>query len=46
MLFKIDTMCHGKKRRPELVLLDIWMPDCDGITLLKEWVNEKSNTKI
>ena len=23
--------------RPRLVLLDIWMPDMDGITLLKEW---------
>ena len=23
--------------RPAMVLLDIWMPDCDGITLLKEW---------
>jgi two-component system nitrogen regulation response regulator NtrX len=22
-----------------LILLDIWMPDCDGITLLKEWAN-------
>tara|TARA_B110000003_G_scaffold242663_1_gene250630 strand:+ start:11032 stop:12273 length:1242 start_codon:yes stop_codon:yes gene_type:complete len=21
----------------ELILLDIWMPDCDGITLLKQW---------
>ncbi|QEY23931.1 sigma-54-dependent transcriptional regulator [Neisseria animalis] len=25
------------QNRPAMVLLDIWMPDCDGITLLKEW---------
>ncbi|RUA12350.1 MAG: sigma-54-dependent Fis family transcriptional regulator, partial [Flavobacteriia bacterium] len=24
-------------RRADLILLDIWMPDIDGITLLKEW---------
>lgn len=28
-----------QQERPDLVLLDIWMPDCDGITLLKEWRN-------
>ena len=27
------------KQRPDVVLLDIWMPDCDGISLLKEWGN-------
>jgi len=28
------------ERQPHLILLDIWMPDCDGITLLRDWVAE------
>src|SRR5574337_971688 len=33
-----DAARHVRERqRPDLVLLDIWMPDADGITLLKEW---------
>jgi len=25
------------EQSPDLVLLDIWMPDQDGVSLLKEW---------
>ena len=35
------------KEAIELILLDIWMPDCDGITLLKEWAtNNKINCPV
>lgn len=30
-----------RQGEPDLVLLDIWMPDMDGISLLKEWTREQ-----
>ena len=42
--YLVDLAEHAKQaneiRRttdPDLVLLDIWMPDVDGVTLLKQW---------
>ncbi len=42
--YKVTTAENGeaaraalRERRPDLILLDIWMPDIDGISLLKEW---------
>ena len=42
--FTVDAAENASKAReliathtPNLILLDIWMPDVDGITLLKEW---------
>ena len=42
--FEVATAENGNSARtlmeqfrPRLVLLDIWMPDMDGISLLKEW---------
>ena len=42
--YEVDVAANGAQARasrarqiPDLVLLDIWMPDVDGITLLREW---------
>jgi DNA-binding NtrC family response regulator len=42
--FDVNTAKNGQEarearraRRPDLILLDIWMPDIDGVSLLKEW---------
>jgi len=32
-----EARAARQKARPDLVLLDIWMPDTDGVSLLKEW---------
>lgn len=29
-----------RERRPDLILLDVWMPDTDGISLLREWTEQ------
>lgn len=33
------------RRKPDLVLLDIWMPDVDGVTLLREWSQESDGAR-
>lgn len=42
--FSVSTAANAEEARqqqsalnPDLILLDIWMPDVDGISLLKEW---------
>jgi two-component system, NtrC family, nitrogen regulation response regulator NtrX len=42
--YEVDVAANGaeartlrQRQQPDLVLLDIWMPDVDGITLLREW---------
>ena len=38
---------QANKKKPDLVFLDIWMPDEDGISLLKDWAkNTESNFPV
>jgi len=45
--YEVDAAANASEARaaranrvPDLVLLDIWMPDVDGITLLREWSSQ------
>jgi DNA-binding NtrC family response regulator len=33
----LEARSYRARAQPSLVLLDIWMPDTDGVTLLREW---------
>ena len=33
----------ANNKKPDLVFLDIWMPEEDGISLLKDWTNQPEN---
>ncbi|OGT16241.1 MAG: two-component system response regulator [Gallionellales bacterium RIFOXYB12_FULL_54_9] len=35
-----QARAYRLEHEPDLVLLDIWMPDTDGVALLKEWVEQ------
>ena len=38
---------QANKKKPDLVFLDIWMPEEDGISLLKDWAkNTESNFPV
>lgn len=49
--YEVDVAADASEARasraqhdPDLVLLDIWMPDTDGITLLREWAQPNGAT--
>tara|TARA_X000000368_G_scaffold346438_1_gene285758 strand:- start:194 stop:1471 length:1278 start_codon:yes stop_codon:yes gene_type:complete len=35
-----DARKQAKEKKPDLVFLDIWMPEEDGISLLKDWTKQ------
>jgi two-component system nitrogen regulation response regulator NtrX len=39
----VQARASRARQTPDLVLLDIWMPDVDGITLLREWSTISTN---
>lgn len=49
--YQVDVAEHARAAnqiravsKPDLVLLDIWMPEVDGVTLLKEWKTNQDDT--
>ena len=36
-----QARAYRNEHEPDLVLLDIWMPETDGIALLKEWADQE-----
>jgi DNA-binding NtrC family response regulator len=49
--YQVDVAEHARAANqirsvtmPDLVLLDIWMPEVDGVTLLKEWKTNQDDT--
>jgi len=51
--YEVDVAENGsqaraahQQRRPDLVLLDVWMPDVDGVSLLREWMQTGKRTPV
>ena len=49
--YRVDVAEHARaaneiraSSQPDLVLLDIWMPEVDGVSLLKEWKANQDDT--